>query len=496
MTDVIDPSVFTAPDRDPATFSYIERLAADEPDVLEALLASTPADEKVIDMPYQWHLWARPSQLLPVGDDWDLWMIRAGRGAGKTRSGAEGVRRLVGRMGYRSGTVIGRNPAEARDVMVEGPSGIIAVHPPKFAPVYESSKRLITWPNGAVAHVRSAEDPDSLRGLNSDWVWADEPASFRHGSDAWDQAMFGNRIGKHPVGILTGTPRPLPWLRELEAKPTTRLATGATYENLTNLAASFVKLIIERYAGTRLGRQEIDAEYLEDVEGALWTMGVIEAARFSRFDRDDPWRSLAVELARVGVDGASVSHRFGRGLEMFAAERRPWVTVVAVDPPGETAECGIAVGTAPRNGRGGADHCVILDDMSTAGAPEVWGAQVVDAYRKWGADYVLVEKNQGGDMVRSTIHAVDSSVNVEKISAEGSKVDRAEPVSVLYARGWVHHLGNLPQLESQQSTWVPAEGKSPDRVDALVHLVTRLLKPSSLGTASLPDQRSLASQRL
>lgn len=477
----------TAPERDPATLSPAEAFVRDVGNIgWRQWLRERPADV-VKQLPYRWtSMWARPAQRLPEGD-WDLWMIRAGRGFGKTRTGAEAVRQLVNDGRASEVTILGPKAADARDVMVEGPSGILRVHPPAVRPKYEPSKRLITWPNGAVGHVRSAEDPDDVRGLNSDLVWGDEPASWKSGEEPWDNAMLGNRIGT-PHAILTGTPRPLPWLRKLEEQPRTIVTTGNTYENVANLAPVFVRLILERYEGTRLGAQELHAAYLEDVEGALWTMLSIESSRFQRWNRDEPWRALSVAWGPMAA-------RFGRLAQAFT-DRRRWITAVGVDPPGETAECGIVVATAPDSGYAARDHAVVLDDRSLAGAPEVWGAAVAQAAHDYQADVVVVEANQGGDMVRSTIHAHDPNLNIVKVRAKDSKSDRAEPISVLYAKGWVHHLGNLPTLESQMTTWVPNESKSPDRIDAAVHVLTHLLRPVAIGSASLPDQSSLASTTL
>lgn len=472
------------PPRDPATLSPIEAWLSSLPpsvspeEAVEAYLKACTAAERA-DLRYAWRaMWARPNQRLPELVSWRVWFIRAGRGYGKTRTGAEGVRKLVEDGRARAVTLIGPTAADARDVMIEGPdSGLLAVHPDATRPTYYASKRLLEWPNGAIGRVRSAEEPDGLRGLNSDLLWGDEPASWKTGSAAWDNATLGNRIGE-PHAILTGTPRPLPWLKEIEQAQGTVVTTGSTYENIGNLAQAFIELVLMRYEGTRLGAQELHAQYLDDVEGALWRMAVIEATRIMHWLPESPWASLTT--------GITVEARTALGLGVWAmakGERRPWVTWVGVDPPGETAECGIVVGTAPEHARAGYDHAVILDDMSLAGPPELWGARAVEAFRKYNAQGIIVESNQGGDMVRSTIHAVDPSVPVEKVRAKESKADRAEPVSALYARGWVHHYGHLPQLESQMSTWVPDESKSPDRLDALVHLVTRLLKPQVLGNA-------------
>lgn len=465
--------------RDPATYSPIEGYLIQFPPehrdiAIERLKAAATATERT-EMDYAWNqLLARPNQRLPEGV-WDTFMVRAGRGYGKTRTGAESVRKLVNDGRARAVLLIGPTAADARDVMVEGETGILAVHPQNVRPEYEPSKRLLTWPNGAVGHVRSAEEPDACRGLNNDLVWGDEPASWKTASAAWDNAMLGNRIGE-PHAVLTGTPRPLEWLKAIERAAGTRLSTGSTYENIANLAPKFIQLILSRYENTRLGQQELHALYLEDVEGALWRLQVIESGRFMSWDDGNPWASLAANL--------TLENRLLLGLGMWQpakGERRTWETWVGVDPPGETAECGIVVGTAPQRGRAGYDHAVILDDMSVEGPPEVWGRRVVEAVRKYRAKGVVVEKNMGGDMCRSTIHNVDPNVHVEKISAVDSKGDRTEPVSVLYPQGWVHHYGVLSKLESQQTTWVEGESKSPDRLDAAVHLVNKLLRPVNIG---------------
>lgn len=477
-------------ERAASSLSPAERLFLGVPDpddqqaLLREFLATIPPSVQEA-MPWSWRWWARPTQLAP-NDRWRTWVVRAGRGFGKTRCGAEETRRrvrkgLAGRI-----ALIGATAADVRDVMVEGESGILAVHPPGTRPEYEPSKRRLTWANGATATCFSAEEPDRLRGPQSDWVWGDEPASWRSGLMAWDNAMFGHRLGSDPRSMLTMTPRPLDWLRKIEAEPTTHVTTGATYDNLTNLAESFIDMVLGRYEGTRLGRQELHALYLDDVEGALWQMATVEATRIARFDIADPWASLGTEMNRQRL-------LLGLGMVTVNDQRGVWQILVGVDPPGETAECGIVVGAAPKNGKAGRHHAVILDDMSIAGPPEVWGAQVVAAVHRHGADRVVVEANQGGDMVRSTIHNVDPNVTVTKVRASQSKYDRAEPVSVLYAKGWVHHAGYFGDLETQLTTWVPTENKSPDRLDALVHLVNGLLAPMPMvrATAHSPLARRI-----
>lgn len=416
---------------------------------------------------WDWSFWRRPDQTVPPGD-WSIWQVRAGRGFGKTRTGAETVReRVETGMSVRIG-LIAPTAADGRDVMVEGESGIMAVSPPWNEPKYEPSKRRLTWPNGAVGTVYSAEEPKRLRGPQHDFIWGDEPASWPDGQDVLDNARFGLRIGRDPRMILTGTPQPKPWLIRLWDEPHTLVTTGSLYDNLLNLAPEFVDVIMGRYEGTRLGRQEIWAEVLDDVEGALWAQSMIERTRMDEFDRRHPWTALQEWLAL-------------RGAMQPMDRRRSWRTIVAVDPPGETAECGIVVGTAPVNGAAGRDHCVILADESISGRPEEWGAAVVGAIRRWDAQGAYVESNQGGDMVRSTVHAVDPNVVVSKITASESKKARAEPVSALYEKGWVHHLGFHPKLEEQMVTWVANESKSPDRLDALVHAVRELIPDRPVG---------------
>lgn len=470
------------PTRDPNNLSPLERFIASFPvDQREEAIgrfydAHTALERE--NLRYAWYrLHARPNQRMPRGD-WDIWQVRAGRGFGKTRIGSESVRRRVNRGRARAVALIAPTASDARDVMVEGESGILAVHPADTRPVYKPSNLKLEWPNGAVGFVRSAEEPDRLRGLNIDLIWGDEPASWKTGSAAWDNALLGNRRGT-PKAILTGTPRPLPWLREIERLSRTVVTRGTTFDNAANLADAFIRLVVERYGGTRLGRQELLAEFLDDTEGALWVLATIEAHRIVRFDRARPAESLADALIAQGgvVDLARVA--------TLRKDRRKWRTIIAVDPPGETAECGISVATAPTRGVSGRDHAVILADETVEGRPEEWGAAVVKAWRTWGADAVYVEANQGGDMCRSTIHAVDPDCPVKKIRAKASKKDRAEPVAALYERGWVHHYGHFPKLEDQLTTWVPDESASPDRLDSVVHAIRELLVVTPVAPAKV-----------
>jgi phage terminase large subunit-like protein len=428
-------------------------------------------DDEAAALAFDWEFWRRPEQAIPEGD-WDVWSIRAGRGFGKTRTGAETVRELARRSTTGLLGAIAPTSGDARDVLVEGESGLLAISPPWDRPKYEPSKRRVTWNNGARMTLFSGEEPDRLRGPQHEVVWIDEPASMPLGEETVDNARLGLRLGQAPRLIMTGTPRRRPWMRRLEEEAGSVVTTGSTYENLRNLAPTFIKVILGRYEGTRLGRQELHAEYLDDVEGALWTLDTIESNRFVEWNADSPDLALRSALMK-------------NGCEQPPPDRRRWRTIVAVDPPAETAECGISVGSAPIKGRAGIDHAVILADESASGRPEEWGQAVVAAARRWGAEAVYVEANQGGDMCRATIHAVDPSVVVKKITASVSKHARAEPVAALDERGWIHHVGVFPTLEDQMTSWVSGESRSPDRLDARVHLVRELLQDRGSGRGKI-----------
>ena len=411
----------------------MEALAGLPEDEAEALIADL--DDR--EMLYNWAAWARPKQETPPGD-WRVWLILAGRGFGKTRTGGEFIRQQVDAGRTRHVALVGPTAADVRDTMIEGESGLLRIYPPEQRPKYEPSKRRITFHNGAVASAFSADEPDRLRGPNHDLAWADELASWRY-PDAWDMLMFGLRIGQHPRAIVTTTPKPVAVLRNLLAIEDGSVVTtrGSTYENRNNLAASFLSEILARYEGTRLGRQELHAEILDDVEGALWSRAMVEEHR----SHEPP------ALTRI---------------------------VVAVDPaiskgPG-SAETGVVVAGVAEDG-----HGYILEDRTLRGSPNEWGLAAVSAYHLHQADRIVAEANQGGDMVRHTLRTVDPNVPVRLVHASRGKRTRAEPIAALYEQGRVHHVGYLADLEDQMCGWVPNEGASPDRVDALVWALTELM---------------------
>lgn len=390
---------------------------------------------------------ARPDQLAPKGD-WDYWLFLAGRGAGKTRSGAEWVRAQV-RAGYSRIGLIAPTAADAREVMVQGESGILAVswehdrdHKGNLIgrPEYQPSLRRLTWANGAVATTYSAEEPDRLRGPQHDRLWCDEVAAWNGGDpdEAWDMAMFGLRLGDAPKAMISTTPRPIPLIRELIASPRCIVTKATTAANRANLASTFLTQIVSKYEGTRLGRQELDGELIEEVEGALWTRAMIERSRVS----------VPPDLVRV---------------------------VVAVDPAvssGDTsALTGIVAAGVDTNGRG-----YVLRDVSGRYTPDGWARRAIAVYDELKADRIVAEGNQGGDMVRHTLETVRSNIPIRVVHASKGKQARAEPVSALYEQGRVSHVGAFPELEDQLCTWEPLSGKaSPDRLDAMVWAFTELM---------------------
>lgn len=397
-----------------------------------------------------WELWGRPSQQIPEGD-WITWLILAGRGFGKTRTGAETIRSWQ-RMGFGRFALIGETAADARDVMVEGESGILSIYPKDQRPKYEPSKRRLTWPNGAIATTYSAEDPDQLRGPQQEKFWGDEPAKWKYPDETYSNLLFGLRLGERPQGVLTGTPRPTKFIKGLlEAAKTGRVVVtrASTFENIRNLSGAF-RSVIEKYEGTRVGRQELEAEVLEDVEGALWTLRRIDELRVA----------ATPELIRVyvGVDPA----------------------VTATE---ESDETGIVVAgegwcTCKRDEAGQPKrekHYFVLADCSVGvAAPPVWAARACNAYHDHKADRVIAEVNNGGDMVRTVIRQAGGKIPVQMVHATRGKITRAEPVSMLYEQGKVHHAGVFPELEDQMTTYVPGDGDSPDRMDALVWAISTL----------------------
>jgi len=390
------------------------------------LKALTP--EELRHIAYDWKFWARDKQILP-SVPFFVWLILAGRGFGKTRTGAETVRRWV--RSYPIVNIVGATADDARDIMVEGESGIMSICPDAERPAYIASKRRLEWPNGAVSLIFTADEPERLRGKQAMKIWADELGAWRY-PEAWTQAMLGLRLGDNPQAVVTTTPRPTKLIIEMIADGRNIVTRGTTYENKVNLADGFFDYVISRYEGTRLGRQELMAEILTDNPGALWKRDNLDATRVIR----------APDMERI---------------------------IVGVDP---TASAGGDEAGIVTCGKAGSEYYVVSDD-STAGMPEMWAAAAVTAYWRAGADVLVAEKNNGGDMVASVIRQVDPAVNVKLVWASRGKYIRAEPVSTIAAKGHIHHVGAFPKLEDELCLWQPGEA-SPNRLDAMVWAMTEL----------------------
>lgn len=425
------------------------QLLASLPDKERAALLKSITPELLAQFNYEWSLHARPAQLEPPGE-WSTWLALSGRGWGKTRTGAEWVRKNVCGISplapgpYRHVALVAETAADARDVMIEGPSGILAVHPKDFRPLYQPALRRITWPNGAWASVYNATEPDQLRGPEHDLAWGDELCKWAYARETYDQLQFGLRQGKHPRLLITSTPRPIPLLREIVADEATVISKGITLDNSDNLAPSFIRQIIRKYEGTRLGRQELNAEILDDVPGALWTRAVLDDCRVKKEKIPD--------MARV---------------------------VVGVDPSGtsgdedEGDDIGIIVAGRGINGRG-----YVLADFTCKLSPDGWARRAITAYHQHQADRIVAETNYGGAMVKQVIKTADATVAYKEVHASRGKVARAEPIAAMFEQGRIHLVGGFAELEDEMVLMTSAgyvgEG-SPNRVDAAVWALTELM---------------------
>ena len=421
------------------------------PQELQQQRISSLTDAEAQALLYDWSFWARDNQLEPTGD-WTHWLILAGRGFGKTRTGAEYIRHCVeqGRAGRIA--LIAPTSADYRDTMVEGESGILAISPREFRPTWEPSKRRLSWPNGAVATCFSAEEPERLRGPQHDLAWCDELCAWKSPQECWDMLMFGLRLGQQPRTIITTTPKPTALMLDLVQDNYVHVTRGSTFDNMDNLAPTFKRQIIKKYQGTRLGRQELYAEMIQDVPGALWQESQIEQHRLT--------------------EQQCAHSEFGR-------------IIIAVDPPvtsgPDADECGIIIAAQARNANEAGDYPLyILKDESIQGlSPHGWCNHVVKLYHHYQADRVIAEVNNGGDLIEDLLRQIDRSISYQAVRASRGKVARAEPISALYERGLVHHVGCFERLEKQMREFTPSfdkavMGYSPDRVDALVWALTAL----------------------
>ena len=393
-------------------------------------------DEEVARLPYDWGFWARPNQH-PPEQDFFVWLLKTGRGFGKTRSGSEFIRRKVDEGAMRI-HLVGRTAADVRDVMVKGPSGLENICPPWNPAKYESSKRRVIWPaTGAQALLFSADEPEALRGPEAEYGWADEAAAWRF-PDAWDNFIMGLRLGRKPQVCVTTTPKRAKIMKAIEESPELVMTRGSMYENMSNLPQSFLSFIERKYGGTTLGQQEVYGEDLQEAEGALW--------KRSYFDDHRVKTHPALEYVAVAVDPSGSDNT-------------------------ESDECGIVAGGVSENG-----HAYILEDATKVMSPDEWAKRTVTVYDSLHADRVFGETNYGGDMVEHTLRTAAPYIPFKKVVATRGKVVRAEPVVALYEQGRVHHVGYHAELEDECCTWVPGESKrSPNRVDALVWLLFGIL---------------------
>lgn len=452
--------------------SVMEVLAAMSPeDRAEALAGMDP--EMLL---WDWSVWSRPEQQPPAGDDWNVWLVLAGRGFGKTRLASEWVREQAKYTteGQRRFALVARTAADVRDVIVEGESGIMNVTPPSERPHYEPSKRRLTWPNGNTATLFTADEPDSLRGPQFTHAWGDEVAAWRQtpdaaGMTAWDNLRVGTRLGVRPKLLVTTTPKRVPLLYSLIKEAADRpgqvvITRGSTMDNAGNLSGAYLDTMLGIYQGTALAKQELYGEMLDDVEGALWTEEVLESSRLGG-------QPSGVPLRVIGVDPS-----------------------VAENP---RDECGIVVVSSTGERDLYKRQAYVLEDASVHGSPETWANTVVRMARKWGCP-VVAEVNQGGALVRNAIQAIDPTVKVLEVHSKYGKALRAEPVTLAYQQGRVHHVGYHAELESQMISWIPGQtSKSPDRVDALVHALTALLiKPPAGFVGGQLVAKSHAGRRL
>lgn len=430
-----------------------EMLAALPTTEREAFVTSLNEDE-ASSLLYDWRGFvARPDQIAPDGN-WDIWLCLAGRGWGKTRTGAEWIKECV-EGGAERIALIAETAADARDVIVEGESGILRCYPKSQRPLYESSKRRVTWQNGATATLFNANEPDQLRGPQFSVAWCDELAKWRYARETWDMLQFGLRLGSHPRVLVTTTPRPIEVVKAILAgdEGAVTVTRGNTMDNRSNLAKTFLDKVFKRYQGTRLGRQELNAEILGDIPNALWSYAMIETPRVAAV----PALSRIVVAIDPAVSDNEGSDEHG-------------IIVVGLDNTGKEA--------------------YVLEDGSKKGSPLDWARRAVALYDHYQADAIVAEVNQGGDMVTQTIHTVRSNVKVISVRATRGKHVRAEPIAALYEQGKVHHVGSFPDLERQMVMMTSAgyEGDdSPDRLDALVWACTELFPGMVQRVRPLPE---------
>ena len=425
--------------------SSLASLLASQPSETRAEILASLSDAQARTLLHDWRFWARPNQIAPEGN-WQTWLILAGRGFGKTEAGAQWVRERV-ENGARNIALIAETQKDLEEVMV---ARMVSIYPPDEAPTVRYKPVRVTWPNGAVAHGYNGTEPNQLRGPEFDTAWIDEHAKYRYARETWDMLQFTMRSGNDPRILSTTTPKPIPVIREIIADKNTSVTRGSTFDNAENLPKQFIENLRNRYEGTRLGRQELNAEMLDDLPGALWERENFDTHRVASLP----------DMQRI---------------------------VVAVDPSGTRGETdkgdsiGIVVTGKGVDGRG-----YVIADRTCKLSPDGWGRRAVAAYHEFGADRIVAERNFGGAMVEHVIRTVDDSVSYKELTASRGKVARAEPVAALYEQGRVSHAADMAELEDQMCLFGPdgfiGEG-SPDRLDAAVWGLTELMLNETLSVA-------------
>jgi phage terminase large subunit-like protein len=440
----------------------LELLSTFPEDVRMQMLAGMSENEAYLAM-HRWDLWARPDQMAPSGEHWHTWLLLAGRGFGKTLAAMQFIRSMVcGDTPLSKGNasrvaIIGDTAADVRDILILGDSGLLRIHPSHFRPEWQPSKRRLVWPNGAYGLTFSAQDPDQLRGPQFDCAACDELAKWQYAEETMSNLAFGLRLGAKPRKVIATTPRPTRLIRALMMDPGVVLTRGSTMENSNNLSRDFLKQVQEKYAGTRLGRQELEGQVLADVPGALWTLDILDRNRVKK--------------------------------DMVPAFKR---IVVAIDPATQAkeyendgiAETGIIVAGLAEDGRG-----YVLADDTCGLNPNGWARKAIASLDYWGGDCIIAEQNQGGSMVEAVIRAVRSTVAFKAVTASRGKHTRAEPIAALYEQDRISHVGSFPALEDQLLATTPSGvlmENSPDRMDALVwaftELFPRMMAPIRIGS--------------
>lgn len=423
------------------------------PDADKKELFDSLSEEQAIAIYYDWEFWARETQLQPKGlgeSGRFIWLYLAGRGTGKTRTFSEWIIDGVQNKGYRHISLVGAAADEVRDIMILGESGIMAYSPPWFKPRYVPSNKLIVWPNGAEAHIFYGTEPEKSRGAQSDMIWCDEICKWQYPDETFDNIMMGLRLGNNPVCGISTTPKPIKLIKELVKDDRCIVVKEGTHANKDNLAPAFISTVLKKYEGTRLGRQELNGEILDDNPNALWIRRWIDEYRITKEQMPDLRRVV------IPIDPAVTSNENSDD--------------TGIIPCGEGAAPNI-----PNVKNPDLMHYYILDDATMKGTPLAWGARAIDRYRFYRADKIIGETNNGGDLIESNLRNIDRNISYAKVHASRGKYTRAEPIAALYEQGRVHHVGFFPALEDELCEYeFTSNEPSPNRLDSMVWGVSYL----------------------